>query len=344
MRLTRTPDPDPQAAARVAALARPVGPAASVGPAEPAGWVPGGAPEPARDEGGDPRTVPRADHRPDLWADRWTEPPTRPPSPAAVRDPGTAGAPEEPWSGGPAPRGPGNGPPVGPGTPADGSVLGRLRAGRLDPGRRGVAALALVAVLACALAAVVVLRGRPEAVVAPPAVVATGAPVPGAVPASPTSMAGAPVVAPPGGDVVVAVGGKVRRPGLVRLPAGSRVADAVTAAGGPVSPADLDLVNVARKVVDGEQVLIGVEAPPGAPPGATPPDGTPVGPTADGTIDLNTAAVGELDELPGIGPVLAQKIVDYRTENGGFGTVEQLREVSGIGDARFDELKDRVRV
>jgi competence protein ComEA len=138
---------------------------------------------------------------------------------------------------------------------------------------------------------------------------------------------------------VVAVAGRVRRPGLVRLPAGSRVADAIEGAGGVLPGTDLSYVNLARKVVDGELILVGVTPPPGA--GAGGPAG---GASASGPVNLNTASLTELQTLPGVGPVLAQRIVDYRAGHGGFKSVGELRNVSGIGDTRFQQLKDLVTV
>ncbi len=180
-----------------------------------------------------------------------------------------------------------------------------VRTGRLDLGRRGAAALVVVVLLAAAVAAGVVHRGRPQEVVVP-AVLEPARPLPVASPS-------------PVAEVVVSVGGKVRSPGIVRLPAGSRVDDAVRAAGGVLPGASTELLNLARKLVDGEQVLVGVDAPPGAP--AAPTGGTNGGPT--GLVDLNAASASDLDALPGIGPVLAQRIVDWRTENGRFDSVEQ---------------------
>ena len=124
----------------------------------------------------------------------------------------------------------------------------------------------------------------------------------------------------------MAVAGKVRHAGLVHLPLGSRVDDAVRAAGGPLPGVDPGLLNLARKLVDGEQVLVGVPTP-GVLPGAA------AGPAGSGLLDLNAAGAGDLEGLPGIGPVLAQKILDWRTEHGRFASVDQLREVPGIGDA-----------
>ena len=200
-----------------------------------------------------------------------------------------------------------------------------VRHGRFDPGRRGAAALVVAALLAAVVAGGFVLRGRPQEVVVPE-VVATGTPLPGAS-AAPTA---------PSAEVVVAVAGKVVRPGLVRLPAGSRVDDAVRAAGGVVAGADTGLLNLARKLVDGEQVLVGVDPPPGAAPAAS--TGT------SGPVDLNAATVADLDALPGIGPVLAQRIVDWRTEHGRFASVEQLREVTGIGESKYADLAAEVAV
>jgi competence protein ComEA len=144
--------------------------------------------------------------------------------------------------------------------------------------------------------------------------------------------------------VVVHVAGKVRRPGLVHAPAGSRVADVLTLAGGPLPGVDLTTLNLARQVTDGEQILVGQPAPPGpAPtaPGTTPNPST--GP-AEAPVNLNTASLGQLDALPGVGPVLAQRILDYRTQNGPFTTIDQLQEVPGVGPKKFDSLKPHVRV
>lgn len=200
-------------------------------------------------------------------------------------------------------------------------MLAVLRSGRLDPGRHGVLALVAVGVGAAALAGFLLLRGRPsEQPVAVPSVVG----------AAPASASGGP-------QVVVAVAGRVRRAGLVHLPLGSRVDDAVRAAGGALPGADTGLLNLARKLVDGEQVLVGVAAPAVLP-------GVAAGASAGGLLDLNTAAVGDLDGLPGIGPVLAQKIVDWRTEHGRFASVDQLREVGGIGESKYAALKAKVRV
>ena len=138
------------------------------------------------------------------------------------------------------------------------------------------------------------------------------------------------------GRVAVHVAGRVRHPGLIRLPIGSRVQDAIRAAGGPAAGADLDAVNLARKLTDGEQVLV-----PGPGDSASPTvPGTPATPTV---LDLNTATVEQLDTLPGVGEVTAGRIVAYRAAHP-FTAVDDLLEVPGIGQRRFDQLKDLVTV
>jgi competence protein ComEA len=143
-----------------------------------------------------------------------------------------------------------------------------------------------------------------------------------------------------GNSIVVSVIGRVVRPGLVTLPEGARVADAVREAGGPVAGADLSGLNLARRVADGEQVYVGVPAPADSQPASTGLDPSSNG----GKVDLNTASVAQLDTLPGVGQVTAQRIIDWRTKHGRFTRVEQLREVDGIGPARYAQLKDLVVV
>lgn len=134
--------------------------------------------------------------------------------------------------------------------------------------------------------------------------------------------------------MVVAVTGRVVRPGLVRLPAGARVADALEAAGGPLPDTDLSTLNLARKVTDGELIVVGLPPPAAA--------GGPAG--GGGLVNLNTATLEQLQTLPGVGPVLAERIIEYREQHNGFASVADLRNVSGIGDARYNELKSRVTV
>lgn len=137
----------------------------------------------------------------------------------------------------------------------------------------------------------------------------------------------------PPGTVVVHVAGKVARPGIVELTAGSRVVDAVEAAGGADDGVDLSTLNLARVLVDGEQVAVGIE------PVAEP---APTGDAADPVVNINTATAAELESLPGIGPALAANIVAWRDEHGRFTLIEELQEVSGIGPAKFAALADQV--
>ena len=141
--------------------------------------------------------------------------------------------------------------------------------------------------------------------------------------------------APAETPVVVHVVGAVRRPGLYRLREGDRTADAVARAGGATARADLALVNLAAPVVDGAQIVVPARVQSAA--------GAPTAPAAArGPLHLNTATVEQLDELPGVGPATAQKIVDYRQEHGAFTSVDELDAVPGIGPARLAELRELV--
>lgn len=182
----------------------------------------------------------------------------------------------------------------------------------------------------------------------------TGRPVP--VPVPPTLApdvevgSGAAGEEPPGGDTVtVHVAGAVGRPGLVRLDAGARVADAIDAAGGLVLDADPSSLNLARAVTDGERVDVPrvgdvVAGPPSAGDGGGASAGQGRAVRPDGTLDLNLATADDLEQLPGVGPVLAGRIVDWRQANGPFTGVGQLREVSGIGEKTFQSLAPLVAV
>jgi competence protein ComEA len=161
-------------------------------------------------------------------------------------------------------------------------------------------------------------------------------------PPSPTPRGGVPVSKPAGEQLVVDVAGKVRRPGIIELPAGSRVIDAVTAAGGVRPGIDTAGLNLARLLVDGEQIVVGL-AVPAVPAGAPPATGSTTS-TMPAIVDINTADQTELETLPGIGPVTAQAILEWRAENGAFATVDQLLDVSGIGDATLSDLEPYVRV
>ncbi|MFI1754533.1 helix-hairpin-helix domain-containing protein [Streptomyces sp. NPDC020571] len=214
--------------------------------------------------------------------------------------------------------------------------------------RRSVAALSVLLVVAAVFAVQHFRSGRAQPVAAPEVVreaAAYGAGKPGPTAADrastgkPGSQAAPTTTAGP--EIVVDVGGKVREPGVHSLPAGSRVADALRAAGGVRPGTKTDGLNRARFLVDGEQVIVGAPAPPPG-PGPAPGGSTgAAGPAAP--VSLNTATTDQLDTLPGVGPVLAQHIIDYRTQHGGFRSVDELREVNGIGERRFADLRDLVR-
>ena len=213
-----------------------------------------------------------------------------------------------------------------------------LVAARVNPGRRAAASLLLVALAGAALAAGLAWRSRPAAVPVTAPALAAG-PSAGAPPGRAAAASKAPE------PVVVAVAGRVRHPGVVRLPAGARVLDAVRAAGGVLPRVDLGLLNLARRLSDGELVVVGVPgAPEAGPPGGSPSPGAGPGTAGAGTVDLNAATAEQLDALPGVGPVLAQRIVEWRAAHGRFDSVAQLQEVDGIGAAKFAQLRDRVTV
>ncbi|MFJ1574874.1 helix-hairpin-helix domain-containing protein [Streptomyces sp. NPDC088182] len=213
----------------------------------------------------------------------------------------------------------------------------QLRCG-LEP--RTLAALAVVLVVGVILAGHHFWSGRPGMVRAPENVGAAAV-VPEASPGTLPAPASSPS---PSARVVVDVSGKVRRPGVLRLAAGSRVADALRAAGGAKPGADLTGLNRARVLMDGEQVLVGGPAPPASGVGAGPASGTGAGAgAAVGPVSLNVATPEQLDTLPGVGPVLARHIIDYRGRHGGFRSVDELREVNGIGERRFADLQSLVR-
>jgi competence protein ComEA len=158
----------------------------------------------------------------------------------------------------------------------------------------------------------------------------TAAPLP-----PPPAMAG--VTGLPSSRVVVDVVGAVRRPGLYRLAHGSRIADALTRAGGATTKADLAQVNLAAPLADGEQVVIPRRGVGGAAATSASSSGS-----ANGPVQLSTATLEQLDSLPGVGPVTAQKILDYREKHGAFQSVDELDAVPGIGPKRLDQLHDLV--
>lgn len=261
-----------------------------------------------------------------------------------------------------------------------------LRDARVDPGRRGALVLLLVAALAAVATAVGVWRDRP---VPRPVQPVAMAPVSDSVPAgdtppgapgrrgtgtgssaSPGVLGTEPAArgAPAGGgtgaqpppapssaapaELAVSVTGLVKRPGLVRVPAGSRVADAIAAAGGVTDTADITGLNLAAVLTDGDSVVVGGAVATGSIAGQAPatPGGTGAGTGGTGggsekpdpVVDLNTADRAALEELPGVGPVMAGNILSWRETNGGFTSVDQLQEVTGIGPARFAQLQPLV--
>ena len=213
-------------------------------------------------------------------------------------------------------------------------------------GRPALRGLAVLLAVALAVAAYGAWLGRPRAVAVAPAAIATGvaltaggdgaasASLPAAPPTLPSGPASASVPAPP--EVVVHVVGDVRRPGVVRLAIGSRVEDAIAAAGGVTKRRAEDSVNLARVLVDGEQVVVSQQPPPGS-------TAAPIAPVPP-VVDLNAATVEALDGLPGIGPVIASRIIAWRTANGPFRSVDELGEVSGIGEAILAQIRALVRV
>jgi competence protein ComEA len=188
------------------------------------------------------------------------------------------------------------------------------------PGGRVVAALAALAALGLLGGYALAVRARPQS--------------------TKVALASASPDAGAGRKLYVHVGGAVVRPGLYALAEGARVDDAVRAAGGPLEDANLDALNLAARVKDGDKVLV--------PPRSADAKGDAGAPPApgeqDGLVNLNTATQAELETLPGIGPALAQRIIEFRERNGGFRTVEDLLEVPGIGAKKFEELRDHVTV
>ncbi|MEU5236270.1 ComEA family DNA-binding protein [Streptomyces lydicus] len=227
-----------------------------------------------------------------------------------------------------------------------------------DP--KALAALALVLVVAVGFAVQHFWTGRPEAVRAPAAERPSagrgtgpgGEAAPSLSPSGAVS-AGASASGPPGGrgrQLVVDVVGKVRHPGIHRMPQGARVIDALQAAGGVLRGASTRGLNRARLLTDGEQIVVGEAGASagaggggGAGPGAVGGGGAPgAGGGPAGPVSLSTATEQQLDALPGVGPVLARHIIEFRTQHGGFTSVEQLRQVTGIGDRRFADLRPLV--
>lgn len=183
----------------------------------------------------------------------------------------------------------------------------------------------IVLVNAIILGAVIVFLNRPA-----PKTIAIEPATPASV--SPTT--------PTPGRIVVYVSGAVQAPGVYELPDGARVDEALKAAGGPTADADLARINLAKRLHDEEQVYVprlGETNPPVPPAGAT-------GGQTGGKVNINTATAAEFETLPGIGPALAQRIVEYRQAHGPFARIEDLKKVSGIGDKMFERIKDLITV
>ncbi len=199
-------------------------------------------------------------------------------------------------------------------------VPARFTADGVPVKRRWFAVVAVLIAVAVIVSGAVALFGHRPGVESPPPL--------------PTAKAAGDLPAAAGkSPLVVSVVGKVRNPGLVTIPPGSRVADALTAAGGAQPGTDLTGLNLARRLTDGEQVAVGVPVPAAAGTG-TPP----------GKLELNTATAEQLDTLPGVGEVMAKRIVDWRTGHGGFTTVEQLRDIEGIGESKYTKIRELVTV
>jgi competence protein ComEA len=167
----------------------------------------------------------------------------------------------------------------------------------------------------------------------------------GATDGPPSTLAahGAQLTTTTGAPLAVHVAGAVARPGLYHLPAGARVADGLAVAGGKLPRADLDRLNLAARLVDGQKILVTRRGDPVPPPEPVP-GADSSAPAAGEPIDLNTADVAVLDSLPGVGPATARAIIEERTRRGGFRSPRDLLRVPGIGEGRFARLKDRVRV
>ena len=204
-------------------------------------------------------------------------------------------------------------------------------------GRLHVGVIGVLLVLGLLAAGWLLLRARPVAVASPGEVVTMSTPPQTAPTASPSTSQSA-------ARLVVHVLGAVRDPGLVRLPESSRVQDAIDAAGGLTRGADPGQLNLAQLVADGQQVVVGTTDDPAGEVRDGGQTGAESGGRATATLDLNRANQAQLEELPGIGPVIAQAILTWRQQHGRFSRIEELQEVDGIGPKTYAQIAPRVRV
>lgn len=241
------------------------------------------------------------------------------------------------------------GPPGEPPGSSEGTAAGHLRPDAAKGPRRRLTSRHLAVVAALTLIAVVVSVGWMLRAKAVPIAVAAGLST--ATPAE--SVTGASAAASPtptpsreAATILVHVIGAVASPGLVKLPQGARVADAIAAAGGLRGDADPAELNLASLVSDGSQVVIGTTSAPRGElrEGSTAAVGVGTVAAAGAVVDLNTATLAQLDTIPGVGPVMAQAILDYRTKRGRFTKVEELQEVDGIGAKTYAQIAPHVRV
>ncbi|GGO86333.1 hypothetical protein GCM10011584_08390 [Nocardioides phosphati] len=224
-----------------------------------------------------------------------------------------------------------------------GRVSGRVPGALLGPGP--IAVVAVLLALGIGLVAWLSLRSQPRDLpMAVPVAGALATPVGVSGAASPAVSAGASAAASSSAEVVVHVAGKVRRPGIVVLSPGARVVDALKAAGGARPGVDLAGLNLARLLVDGEQVVVGAPAAAGGGAATGAGGAAGAGVDAGGKVNLNTASEAQLEELPGVGPVTAAAIVAFREEQGPFASVDQLLDVSGIGEATLAEIAPHATV
>lgn len=224
----------------------------------------------------------------------------------------------------------------------------------MDPGRRGLVVLAILAVLA-ALAGAWFFAASGSTSHAP-ASASPGSAEASDVAASPNPqpanefdmyLPGGPSLSSSPSELVVDVVGRVAHPGLVRVAAGARIYDVLQAAGGVLPGTDLSSLNLASKVSDGAQIFVGVPIPTRSLGGVVadqPTSPVGAGEAPDGVIDLNTATAEQLEALPGVGPVLARTIVNWRASHGHFTSVSQLQQIPGIGPAKYAQIRERVRV